>query len=499
MPPVSARGEGAKVIRPDQAADGTPRKAARAERSPHSRRGHSRRHYILRRALAVSDLVAVSIALLIALSISPLARSHVGDAVWFLPLLPVWFILFRAYGLYEVDAKKINHGPLDEIPALFHSFLIGLLVTWGWYRVMAAHKLVLGELVTMAVIGSILVILMRAGIRRLALRWFGCERVLFVGQAPVLQPLLRKVRGHPEYGLKPIGLVTGGPGRSQVDLPVLGALGQVDFGEVISSNQVERVIVIQADVDDDTVADLLPEADDRGAKVSILPQHVDALGPSVRVDDIEGLTLLALNPLVLPRSSRLLKRSMDVIGSGIGLLFFSPLMAIVAVAIKLDSPGPVLFRQQRIGKDGRRFTLNKFRTMVTDAEQRVDELHRLSEDPHWLKIDNDPRITRVGRFLRLTSLDELPQLWNVLRGDMSLVGPRPLIASEDEQVIGRARVRTRLAPGITGLWQVLGRTTIPFEEMVKLDYVYVANWSLWTDVKLLARTIPAVVQRRGAN
>jgi exopolysaccharide biosynthesis polyprenyl glycosylphosphotransferase len=499
LPPVSARGEGAKVIRPDQAADGTPRKAVRAERSPDSSRGHSRRHYILRRALAVSDLVAVSVALLIALSISPLARSHVGDAVWFLPLLPVWFIVFRAYGLYEVDAKKINHGPLDEIPGLFHSFLIGLLVTWGWYRVMPTSKLVLGELVTMAVVGLLLVIFMRVAIRRLALRWFGCERVLFVGQAPVLQPLLRKVRGHPEYGLEPIGLVTGRSGRSPVDLPVLGTLGQVDLGAVIASKRVERVIVIQADVDDDTVADLLPDADDRGAKVSILPQHVDALGPSVRVDDIEGLTLLALNPLVLPRSSRLLKRSMDVVGSGIGLLFLSPLMAIVAIAIKLDSSGAVLFRQQRIGKDGHRFMLNKFRTMVTDAEQRLDELHRLSDDPHWLKIADDPRITRVGRFLRLTSLDELPQLWNVLRGDMSLVGPRPLIASEDEQVIGRARIRSRLAPGITGLWQVLGRTTIPFEEMVKLDYLYVANWSLWTDVKLLARTVPAVVQRRGAN
>jgi exopolysaccharide biosynthesis polyprenyl glycosylphosphotransferase len=498
LPPVSARGEGEKVIQPNEVVPWS-RDGSRAERSRRDRRHHSRRHYILRRALAVSDLVAVTFAVLIAFVISPVDSRNLGDVVWLLPMLPVWFIVFRAYGLYEVDAKKINHGPLDELPGLFHSFLIGLLVTWGWYRLMPVPKLVLGELVAIALVGLFLVVLMRAAIRRLALAWFGRERVLFVGQAPVLQPLLRKVRGHPEYGLKPIGLVTGGSGRRQVDLPVLGALGQVDLGAVIANNQVERVIVIQADVDDDTVADLLPEADDRGAKVSILPQHVDALGPSVRVDDIEGLTLLALNPLVLPRSSRFLKRSMDVVGSGLGLLFFSPAMAVVAIAIKLDSPGPVLFRQQRIGKDGRRFTLHKFRTMATDAEQRIDELHRLSEDPHWLKVDHDPRITRVGRFLRLTSLDELPQLWNVLRGDMSLVGPRPLIASEDEQIIGRARVRTRLAPGITGLWQVLGRTTIPFEEMVKLDYVYVANWSLWTDVKLLARTIPAVVQRRGAN
>jgi lipopolysaccharide/colanic/teichoic acid biosynthesis glycosyltransferase len=190
---------------------------------------------------------------------------------------------------------------------------------------------------------------------------------------------------------------------------------------------------------------------------------------------------------------------MDVLGGGLALLLLAPLMAAAAIAIKLDSRGPALFRQERIGKGCRRFTLNKFRTMVTDAEQRLDELCRFSEDRHWLKIDHDPRITRVGRFLRLTSLDELPQLWNVLRADMSLVGPRPLVASEDEQITGYARIRLHLAPGITGPWQVLGRTNIPFEEMVKLDYLYAANWSLWTDVKLLLKTIPAVLFRRGAN
>jgi lipopolysaccharide/colanic/teichoic acid biosynthesis glycosyltransferase len=174
-------------------------------------------------------------------------------------------------------------------------------------------------------------------------------------------------------------------------------------------------------------------------------------------------------------------------------------MAVAALAIKLDSRGPILFRQRRIGKGGRLFRFNKFRTMVADAEERLDDLRPLSEDRHWLKLDRDPRITRVGRILRLTSIDELPQLWNVLRGDMSLVGPRPLIASEDERIRGYARMRLHLAPGMTGLWQVLGRTTIPFEEMVKLDFIYISNWSLWTDIKLLLRTIPAVAGRRGAN
>jgi exopolysaccharide biosynthesis polyprenyl glycosylphosphotransferase len=234
-------------------------------------------------------------------------------------------------------------------------------------------------------------------------------------------------------------------------------------------------------------------------KVSVLPRYVDALGPSVEVDDIEGTTVLDLNPLVLSRSSRFFKRVTDVVGAAIALILISPIMAIIALAIRIDSPGPILFRQERIGRRGRRFALLKFRTMVVDAENRVSELLESSQDPHWLKLEHDPRVTRVGRFLRLMSLDELPQFWNVLRGQMSLVGPRPLIGSEDARVTGWARTRLDLAPGITGLWQVLGRTNIPFQEMVTLDTLYVTNWSLWLDIKLILRTFRIVLNRQGAN
>jgi len=303
--------------------------------------------------------------------------------------------------------------------------------------------------------------------------------------------------------LEPVGLIAGGQAtasdRGDSIIPTLGRLGEVDLQRAIASHRVERVIVIQSDVDDEVVLGLLQHTAPLGIKVSILPESVDAMGPSVEVDNIEGVTVLGLPPLALPRSSRIAKRTMDVIGASLAMLLFAPLMAIAAVAIKLDSRGPVLFRQRRIGKDGRLFRLNKFRTMVADAEERLDDLRPLSEERHWLKLDRDPRVTRVGRLLRLTSIDELPQLWNVLRGDMSLVGPRPLIASEDERIRGYARMRLHLAPGMTGLWQVLGRTTIPFEEMVKLDFIYISNWSLWTDVKLLLRTVPAVAVRRGAN
>jgi lipopolysaccharide/colanic/teichoic acid biosynthesis glycosyltransferase len=202
---------------------------------------------------------------------------------------------------------------------------------------------------------------------------------------------------------------------------------------------------------------------------------------------------------VLSRSSRLAKRALDVLGATVLGLLALPILLVLAVVVKLDSPGPVLFRQERIGKGGARFRLLKLRTMVVDAEAKRADLLSQSKDTGWLHLEHDPRITRVGRFLRLASLDELPQLWNVITGDMSLVGPRPLVAEEDSMVDEWARGRLDLTPGITGLWQVLGRTSIPFEEMVKLDYLYVTNWSLWGDVRLIMRTLPVVLRRSGAN
>jgi lipopolysaccharide/colanic/teichoic acid biosynthesis glycosyltransferase len=190
---------------------------------------------------------------------------------------------------------------------------------------------------------------------------------------------------------------------------------------------------------------------------------------------------------------------MDIaVASGV-LVVTLPVMAVVAVLVKATSRGPILFSQERVGRGGRRFRIYKFRTMVADAEAREKQLKALSKDPGWLLLDSDPRVTRVGRVLRHASLDELPQLWNVVAGDMSLVGPRPMPPDIDDQISGWRRKRLDLTPGITGLWQVLGRTSIPFEEMLKLDYLYVTNWSLWQDVRLLIQTLPAVLGRRGVN
>ena len=193
------------------------------------------------------------------------------------------------------------------------------------------------------------------------------------------------------------------------------------------------------------------------------------------------------------------RRALDVVIAAAALTVLAPLLGALSLAIRLDSRGGALFRQVRVGRGGRPFVLFKFRTMVTDAEELRASLLAQSRDPHWLDLEHDPRVTRLGRLLRRTSLDELPQLWNVLRGDMGLVGPRPLIPAEHARVGSWARMRDRVRPGLTGLWQVSGRTEIPFAEMLVLDCLYVARRSLRTDLEILLRTPSTVFSRRGSN
>jgi lipopolysaccharide/colanic/teichoic acid biosynthesis glycosyltransferase len=234
-----------------------------------------------------------------------------------------------------------------------------------------------------------------------------------------------------------------------------------------------------------------------GLRVSVLPRLPEVVGSSVELDDVDGITLLGMRRFGLTRSSGAIKRSFDFVGASLTLLVLAPLLAAIAVAIKLDSRGPVLFRQRRMGRHGVPFEIVKFRTMVEEAEAQKSALAARNEAVGIFKIKDDPRITRVGKLLRQISLDELPQLFNVLRGEMSLVGHRPLPLDEDDRIEGWRRSRLELPPGITGPWQIFGSARIPLDEMVKIDYLYGANWSLWLDVKILLRTVPFVLGRRG--
>jgi lipopolysaccharide/colanic/teichoic acid biosynthesis glycosyltransferase len=231
--------------------------------------------------------------------------------------------------------------------------------------------------------------------------------------------------------------------------------------------------------------------------VTVLPRLFEVVGSSVEFDDVNGVTLLALRSNGLSVSSRALKRALDVAVSASLLFLLAPLLAGIAVAVKLTSPGPVFFRQRRIGLKNDAFDIVKFRTMGLDAESQKAGLRHQNEADGLFKIADDPRITAVGRYLRRASFDELPQLFNVVRGQMSLVGPRPLVPDEDAQVEGWHRRRLLVKPGMTGLWQIFGSSRIPLAEMVKIDYLYGANWSLWLDVKVLLRTVPYVLSRRG--
>jgi exopolysaccharide biosynthesis polyprenyl glycosylphosphotransferase len=217
------------------------------------------------------------------------------------------------------------------------------------------------------------------------------------------------------------------------------------------------------------------------------------------MDNLNGLPLLSVQEPRISTAGQIAKRVLDIIGAAVVLILTAPFMALAALAIRLDSPGPILFRQERVGRGESRFTLYKFRTMYKDAEEQLETLkaHNEASGPLF-KMKNDPRITRVGRILRRTSVDELPQLYNVLKGEMSLVGPRPPLPREVEQYQDWHRRRLAVAPGITGLWQVSGRSDLTFDEMVLLDLYYIENWSLFLDFKILLRTIPQVIFARGA-
>jgi exopolysaccharide biosynthesis polyprenyl glycosylphosphotransferase len=473
------------------------RVAARAT-SPQLARKPSR-DFILRRLLVAADLTGIVGALALATIFF-----GVGDAlpklVWGLVTLPGWILLFKIYGLYDRDGKRVSHSTVDDIPWIFHTLLLGSLGLWLLFKYSPPHNLIFTEGLVFFGVALVGICVARVAVRALS-RWLiAPERVLFVGGGAMAEVLARKLRLHPEYELEPIGYVdvseTPGDGFPR-SLPYLGVSGEID--EICKREAVERLVIVSSDVDPEELADLIRRLRGLDLRFGILPRAADVIGPSAEVDDIEGITILGITPPNLTRSSRFLKRSMDLAVAAILLLLLSPLMALIALAIRLTSRGPVFHRQERIGERERRFEIYKFRTMNKDADKDARELAKDSAHPAWLLLEDDPRVTRVGRLIRHASLDELPQLWNVLLGDMSLVGPRPLIPEEDEHISGWGRRRLDLTPGITGLWQVLGRTSIPFEEMVKLDYLYVTNWSLWQDFRLLFHTLPAVAKRRGVN
>ena len=272
--------------------------------------------------------------------------------------------------------------------------------------------------------------------------------------------------------------------------------------ELIDQLDVDRVI-IAGPLHSERQRELIAHAADHDVHVDIVPDWGELVSARLEVRQLAGVPLLSVPTVTVDPASLHVKRAFDAVVSLTALILLSPVLVACAIAIKLDSPGPVFFRQRRVGKDDSRFEVLKFRSMFVDAERRKAEVaamnfHGGGTSFGMFKIKQDPRITRVGGFLRRTSLDELPQLVNVLRGEMSLVGPRPLIESEHAQISGRFRRRAAITPGLTGLWQINGRSEVPFAEIISLDLLYAATWSLRRDLKILARTASAVLRGDGA-
>lgn len=324
----------------------------------------------------------------------------------------------------------------------------------------------------------------------------GVSRVLLIGTGPVADGFVDAVQQAPEWGLEVIGFLNDDP-LAVSSIPHLGSPAMLCH--VLANEVIDEVVICLDKADWAAIARWIRMAEEQGKRVRTPLQFADGVGAPGRDDWNGTMGTLSLDRTARDRVQGMAKRVLDVVGATLGLLVFTPALVMSAAAIKLTDGGPVLFRQTRVGLHGRKFQLWKLRTMVVDAEERLAEVAHLNErDGVLFKVTRDPRVTPIGRVLRATSLDEIPQFWNVIRGEMSLVGPRPALPREVRLYQPRHRRRLAVRPGVTGLWQVSGRTEESFEAGISLDLEYVDGWSPRRDVDLILRTLPAMWRRTGA-
>jgi len=453
-----------------------------------------RRDALFRRALLVADVLAVVGAFVLTVEAS---RRSV-ELTWVaLVVVPFLLVGAKATGLYDRDETLLRKTTLDEAPKLFQLATMCALVAWLTGGLIVSGQLDRNEMLFLWLALVVFLILARAASRVVALRIAPVERCLFIGDEVSAETIRSKLTCHGGVKAKVVAhLDLDKVAPWSTDSFSVGRLAEIrDLAQTLD---VHRAIIAPRSADAGEMLNLVRTLKAVGVRVSVLPRLLEVVGSSVEFDDLHGVTVMGVRRFDLTRSSARFKRAFDVLGASLGLLAVSPLMIAIAIAIKLDSRGPVFFRQLRVGRHGKRFQMLKFRTMVDGADALKDSLRDRNEAQEGLfKIAEDPRVTRVGRLLRRTALDELPQLINIVRGEMSLVGPRPLVIEEDRRIEGWHRRRLELMPGMTGPWQILGPARVPLREMVAIDYIYVANWSLWTDIKILLRTIPHVLGRKG--
>jgi exopolysaccharide biosynthesis polyprenyl glycosylphosphotransferase len=452
------------------------------------------RDSIFRRMLLLADALAILCAFTLTMQLS----SRSWQLTWASILaLPLYLAGAKLLGLYDRDETLLRKTTLDEAPKLFQLATMCVLVAWLTGALIVTRPLDRHEALFLWLVLAFVLIGMRTLARALALRVAPAERCLLIGDAAAARTIRSKLGDHGGVRARLV---------AHLDVDEIATWSTDDRStskllevrELARTLDVHRAIVAPRSADAGEVLDLVRTLKAAGVRVSVLPRLLEVIGSSVEFDDLHGITVMGVRRFELTRSSAAVKRIFDVVCASIGLLAVAPLMVAAAVAIKLDSRGPVFFRQLRVGQHGERFHILKFRTMVANAEELKDSLRDRNDAQGGLfKLVDDPRVTRVGGFLRKTAMDEIPQLLNILKGQMSLVGPRPLIVEEDVRVQGWHRRRLELTPGMTGPWQILGPARVPLTEMVAIDYLYVANWSLWTDLKILLRTVLYVMERRG--
>lgn len=401
----------------------------------------------------------------------------------------LWLAVFKLIGLYD---SKRTASLLDELASLFLAISVSTLLLLSLlflYREFWFSRLV--------IVNAWFVALILLGLERtlvfginswLRSRGWNVRNVLILGTGEMGQVLVNKISADKNLGYNVVA-----------SIPVLEPIDTERIKEIVKANKVKEIIIACSSLSAERILDIVTECERTGVEFKIVPGILELIASRLDVEELSGIPLLTISEISLKGLNAIIKRSFDVIFSSFGLVVFSPVFVFFALLIKITSAGPVFFRQERVGKDGEAFYMFKFRSMVQDAEKLFPQLAPLSEvDGNLFKMKNDPRITPLGKFMRRYSIDELPQVLNVLLGQMSLVGPRPPLPREVVKYSSWHMKRLRVRPGITGPWQVAGRSLLPFEEMVHLDIYYIENWSLWLDLKILLRTLPVVLLGTGA-
>jgi exopolysaccharide biosynthesis polyprenyl glycosylphosphotransferase len=447
--------------------------------------------------LFAADLLAI----LLAIGTMTLVEGTT-DPLWVLPTVPLWFVVAKMEGLYDADHPRIWHLTTDEVPAIFHWITLSVAGSLAFIRALPDATITIESALALYLVALGAAFMFRPVARAIWRRRVPPERALVLGRGKLADAVSRKLALEPGHHLSLLEYSerdsSNGNGSLRSDVK-LEELSKEDLEFLLNEAGVERVVLAVPELDEATLARVVASCRASGVKLSVMPPMRAMLGTAVQLNHIAEMPVIEYGTWGTSPSTMAIKRGVDIVLSAAGILVLAPLMLAIAVAVKTTSRGPALFRQVRAGRDAKPFKILKFRTMCHDAEERISEVispDDLSEP--MFKLREDPRVTKVGRYLRRTSLDELPQLFNVLRGDMSLVGPRPEELWLVERYGETQRFRLQMRPGLTGPMQVHGRGELNFQERLAVEREYVENYSIRKDLKILLRTIWTIWRGPGA-